>query len=37
MRWVALACAITIHKTQGSEFPVAVTLLAMQQQPYRLP
>jgi exodeoxyribonuclease V alpha subunit len=28
---VALAYAITIHKSQGSEFPVVVTPLAMQQ------
>jgi exodeoxyribonuclease V alpha subunit len=28
---VALACAITIHKSQGSQFPVVVTPLAMQQ------
>jgi ATP-dependent exoDNAse (exonuclease V) alpha subunit len=27
---VALANAITNHKSQGSEFPVVVTLLAMQ-------
>jgi exodeoxyribonuclease V alpha subunit len=28
---VSLAYAITIHKSQGSEFPVVVTPLAMQQ------
>lgn len=28
---IALAYAITIHKSQGSEFPAVVTPLAMQQ------
>ena len=30
---LALACAITIHKSQGSKFPVVIIPLAMQHYP----